>query len=259
MITITDINTLKTIRSKQPSNTIGFVPTMGALHEGHLSLIAEAKKHNDTVIVSIFVNPTQFNNASDYDNYPSTIEADKQQLENAQVDFLFLPTDSTMYPSGNHFSITPNQAIATQLEGEKRPGHFAGMLTIVMKLLLLTKPTHAYFGEKDFQQLKLVEQLTADFFLDTQIVPVKTMREASGLPMSSRNRRLNQADRQLAESVYSLLRTQPRDDLHALRNAITQLGVTIDYLEAIDQRLFLAMYIGEVRLIDNFPQETGPC
>ena len=260
MILIRDILVLQQLLSQIRQNKkIGFVPTLGALHAGHLSLIHRAKQENDSVVVSIFVNPTQFNDSIDYQHYPRSLDSDKRILEEIGIDYLFAPKEKDMYPDEYDFLIKPNINIASVLEGRARPGHFEGMLTIVMKLLLIIQPFAAYFGEKDYQQLKLIQQLTQSFFLLTTIVSCPTVREKSGLPLSSRNARLTQDERRLMESIYQLLKRDSFSDLNSLLNKIMNRGVRVEYLEAMDNRIFLAMGVGQLRLIDNFLKETGPC
>ena len=260
MIKANTIENLRNLLSKISSEKkIGFVPTMGALHSGHATLIKKARDENDYVIVSIFVNPTQFNEKKDYESYPNTLTMDIELLEKFDVDCLFLPEEKTMYPTGYDFAIHPNHAGASILEGQARPGHFIGMLTIVMKLLLLIQPNKAYFGEKDFQQVMLVDQMVKSFFLPTVIVRCPTQREASGLPFSSRNARLNQVEKNTIERIYQILQKENFSNLPILADKIKECGVSVEYLEEIEERIFLAMRIGKTRLIDNFSKETGPC
>ena len=238
---------------------IGLVPTMGALHEGHLALIRQARAVNEQVLVSIFVNPAQFNRQQDYQTYPVTLEEDCRCLEKLGVDCLFLPQECEMYPHGYDFALTPRVELADRFEGSARPGHFAGMLTIVLKLLLLVRPDRAYFGEKDYQQVHLIQQMARSFFLPTEIVRCATVREASGIPLSSRNRKLTPEQKRLAEQVYSLLTPERLSDLDTLAGRISRTGVELEYLALWRERVFMAMHIGGIRLIDNFLQETGPC
>lgn len=227
---------------------IGFAPTMGALHAGHASLFTRSKAENAFTIASIFVNPTQFNNQDDLTNYPRTLEGDIQILEAAGVDYLLLPNEKTLYPDGYAYRISEN-IFSKILCGAHRPGHFDGVLTVVMKLLQLVAPTRAYFGEKDYQQLSLIRGMAEAFFLPTQIVPCKTLREEDGLAMSSRNRRLTPEERQKAPLLYQAL--QSAKPLAEIRTELEAQGFAVDYLEEHEGRIFIAATLGKVRLIDN--------
>lgn len=256
---------------------IGFVPTMGALHEGHLSLIRAAREANDIVVVSIFVNPTQFNDPEDYRNYPRTREADKLRLEEAGVDLAFMPDEAEMYPEGrqNLADFDPGY-LGQVLEGEKRPGHFEGMATIVKKLLETVKPDYAYFGQKDYQQLLIVRELVSTYQLPVSIVSEPIVRESDGLALSSRNVLLTPEERELAPMIYQTLkycRDQVERDFRpeqvsqegmdtlnryeaftleyfTIRNAFTLAPVTsAEKPKAVI--ILVALGIGKVRLIDN--------
>ena len=256
---------------------IGFVPTMGALHEGHLSLIRAAREANDIVVVSIFVNPTQFNDPEDYRNYPRTREADKLRLEEAGVDLAFMPDEAEMYPEGrqNLADFDPGY-LGQVLEGEKRPGHFEGMATIVKKLLESVKPDYAYFGQKDYQQLLIVRELVSTYQLPVSIVSEPIVRESDGLALSSRNVLLTPEERELAPMIYQTLkycRDQVERDFRpeqvsqegmdtlnryeaftleyfTIRNAFTLAPVTsAEKPKAVI--ILVALGIGKVRLIDN--------
>lgn len=189
---------------KTKKSTIGFVPTMGALHDGHISLIKNAKKENELTVVSIFVNPTQFLKGEDLDKYPSKHEADKKICELAGIDILFMPTADTMYTQ-DEVSLQAPKIRAYVLEGETRPGHFSGVLTVVMKLLNIVNPTKAYFGKKDAQQLKLISLMVKQLFMSVEIVAVDTVRESDGLALSSRNVYLNKEERKEALKISSSL------------------------------------------------------
>jgi len=187
--------------------TIGFVPTMGALHKGHLSLIKQSKNECKLTICSIFVNPTQFNDKTDFDKYPNTIAADIEMLNDAKCDILFLPSVKEIYPDGFIDSTKINFGfIAETLEGEHRPGHFSGMAQVVEKLLKIVKPDKLYMGQKDFQQQLIVQKLIKKLKLKIQLVAVETMREKDGLAMSSRNVRLDVASRKLAVEISKTLK-----------------------------------------------------
>lgn len=254
---------------------IGFVPTMGNLHAGHLRLVDVARKHADKVVVSIYVNPMQFTDSDDLSNYPRTMDADIEKLQQRGVDLLFTPNDQTMYPDG----MTPCVYVevgklAEQLEGSHRPGHFRGVATVVTKLFNIVQPDLAVFGEKDFQQLLVIKQLVKDLLMPIQIIGEPTIRETDGLAMSSRNSNLSIRERKLAAGLYETL-NEIRDRL-VLNNlgyndleqaAIMQLeqkGFSPDYV-AIRNRetlvepesateplvILAAARLGKTRLIDN--------
>ncbi|MBC7385409.1 MAG: pantoate--beta-alanine ligase [Cryobacterium sp.] len=234
--------------------SVGIVPTMGALHEGHRSLLKRARIENDFVVLTLFVNPTQFNQASDLEKYPKTLEADVRLAEATGVDAVFIPRDSEeMYPDTYRYQVSEKE-FSKELCGASRPGHFEGMLTVVLKLLNLAGADRAYFGEKDFQQLTLIRGMAEAFFLPTAIVGCPTVREEDGLAMSSRNLRLTPAERKIAPLLHAAL--TGASDLNQARIKIENAGFKIDYLEDRrskdgELRRFVAAYLGEVRLIDN--------
>jgi pantoate--beta-alanine ligase len=257
--------------------TTGFVPTMGALHEGHLSLIQTAKKENGRVICSIFVNPTQFNDPADYQKYPITIDNDVHLLQRAGCDVLFLPSVEEIYPDGtsavSHFDIG---YLDTILEGKYRPGHFQGVCMVINRLLNITGPATLYLGQKDFQQCMVIKKLleTTRMSESVQVKICPTLREKDGLAMSSRNMRLNVTDRQKANAIFQALtfiknNLKPGNIGSLKESAALQLsnaGFKVDYLEITDavslqpidqwngrsQIVALAAaFLGEVRLIDN--------
>ncbi len=234
--------------SRESNSTLGFVPTMGALHKGHLSLVDRSHRENDTTIVSIFVNPTQFNDPKDLNGYPQTLEADLSSLENAGVDVVLLPDYNQVYPDDYRYKIIESE-FSQKLCGASRPGHFDGVLTIVMKLLNIVQATHAYFGEKDYQQYVLIKEMAEAFFLRTRIVSCPTIREDDGLACSSRNARLKSEERALAPQFYKTL-TQ-KLSMAARKSQLESLGFKVDYLEEFKNRRFGAVYLGKVRLIDN--------
>jgi pantoate--beta-alanine ligase len=197
---------LMDVRAAFGGARVGVVMTMGALHAGHMALIEAARAENDHVIATIFVNPTQFLPTEDLNDYPRPFERDRAMLEAAGVDCLFAPTPAVMYPPGHQTRVTPGAA-ADGLEGEARPGHFQGVATVVTMLLNLTRPTAAYFGQKDAQQVVVIRQMVRDLFLSGRIVVIPTVREADGLAMSSRNAYLDDYDRQEAPCVYAGLRS----------------------------------------------------
>jgi pantoate--beta-alanine ligase len=236
---------------------IGFVPTMGALHEGHLSLIANAKENCDVVVCSIFVNPTQFNDPADFEKYPVTIDNDILQLTDAGTDVLFLPSVSEMYPEGlgltTHYDFGQLETI---LEGAYRPGHFQGVGQVVHKLLDLVKPDKLFMGQKDFQQCLVVNRLLKLIHSKAELVICPTLRESDGLAMSSRNMRLNTVERQNALNIYKAL-TYVKDNIHKssfseiLSNAVNLLktnGFDVDYIELVSV---------EADGLVSFPKEMG--
>lgn len=234
--------------------SVGIVPTMGALHAGHGSLLARARAENDFVVLTIFVNPTQFNRSDDLEKYPRTLQADIERAEEAGIDAVFIPHDpEEMYPDEYRYQISEKE-FAKTLCGATRPGHFEGMLTVVLKLLNLAQANRAYFGEKDYQQLTLIRGMAEAFFLPTEILGCPTVREADGLAMSSRNVRLSSAQREIAPILYSAMTKHA--DLTEVKSAIETAGFKLDYLEdrelpSGERRRFVAAFLGEVRLIDN--------
>ena len=219
----TDISSF--IRGKSASaNSIGFVPTMGALHAGHISLVATSRLANDFTVSSIFVNPTQFNDKKDFDKYPSTIEKDIDMLENAGCDALFLPDLTEIYPEGikteTHYDLGYLESI---LEGKYRPGHFQGVCQVVDRLLDIIRPDLLYLGQKDYQQCMVLKKMTAAKYPKTEIIIAPTMRESDGLAMSSRNMRLNEQERELAVKISETL-------------AFIKKEITTGYLEDIKER-----------------------
>lgn len=260
---------------KVNNKNIGFVPTMGALHQGHISLVERAKSENDFVVVSIFVNPTQFNDPKDLEKYPRTIIADVEKLEKAGVDLLFYPEKEEMYFEGETWTYEPGE-LSRVFEGALRPGHFKGVTQIVKKLFDLVQPERAYFGQKDYQQLLIIQQMVQDFQIPITIVPCPIERESSGLAMSSRNERLSPPQRQKAAIISRTLfkikdLAKEEKDTSILREAgLTLLReekeITVEYLEIVDgnslkhiqhlgmsekQIVLIAVKLGEIRLIDN--------
>ncbi len=231
--------------------TLGFVPTMGALHEGHLSLVRRSRAENDRTVVSIFVNPTQFDDHTDLAQYPRTLEADLGTLRGEGANFVFLPREPDLYPDGYRYRVTETE-LSTVMEGAHRPGHFDGVLTVVLKLLQIISAERAYFGEKDWQQLTLVRGMAEAFFLSTTIVACRTVREIDGLAVSSRNRRLPPEQRARASGFYGVLSTAPTAEVAA--HDLRALGFVVDYVEDRDGRRLGAARLGGVRLIDNVPR-----
>jgi pantoate--beta-alanine ligase len=231
--------------------TIGFVPTMGALHEGHASLFRAARGENDVVLATVFVNPTQFDEAHDFQKYPRTLDADNALMGAAGVDVVLAPSVEEMYPNGTRYTVVENE-FSRELCGAHRAGHFTGVLTVVLKLLQIAGADAAYFGEKDFQQLQLVRGMGEAFFIETKIVGCPTVREADGLAMSSRNARLSPAQRALAPRFHAAL--VDASTAGAARAALEAAGFSVDYIEDRDNRRFGAVRLGETRLIDNVPR-----
>lgn len=233
----------KTIKS-----SVGFIPTMGALHAGHLSLIKQSLAENDNTIVSIFVNPTQFDNEKDLNHYPNLIESDLQQLQSLGVDCVLLPDFEHMYPDDYRYKVYENE-LSQQFCGAHREGHFDGVLTIVMKLFNIVQPNKAYFGEKDFQQLTLIQQMVHAFFMSIEVIAGATVREQDGLAMSSRNLNLTAEQRKIAPKLYQTISSN--QSITQMKNTLKSYGFKIDYLEILNNRLLVAAFLGKVRLIDN--------
>lgn len=273
--------TLATIREtrehidvlKKKGASVGFVPTMGALHEGHLQLVRRAVKENDVVVASIFVNPIQFNNPEDLAKYPRTLDDDRRMLKEAGCHVLFAPPVEEMYPGPvtEKYDFGPLERV---MEGAYRPGHFNGVAVVVKKFFDIVGPDRAYFGEKDYQQLKIIQALVQLRSLPVEIVPCPTVREADGLAMSSRNRRLSPEERRIAPEIFQTMTeagqriksdsvAQVRD---FVRERLERHGFVIDYIEIASAadlqpvretpprqpvRIFIACFLGKVRLIDN--------
>jgi len=275
MIKIDQINTLKSeLKQITKDKKIAFVPTMGALHEGHLSLISKAKKENDIVVVSIFVNPTQFLQGEDLDTYPKKEQADTKLCELCGVDYLFLPNIEMMYEK-DEILIKAPKTKGFILEGEKRPGHFDGMLQIVLKLFNIVNPTNAYFGKKDAQQLSLINQMVKNFYLDINIVACEIVRENDGLAMSSRNVYLDKEQRELALNISRSLnfaakavganKTDSTLIIKEMEDFLSQYKeIKIEYITIVNREfeqidtieiknsiILIAVKIGDTRLIDN--------
>jgi pantoate--beta-alanine ligase len=279
-LSLTVFESINDVRSwvreaKAHGATVGFVPTMGALHHGHISLIERAKEQCEKVVVSIFVNPTQFNNPEDLKKYPRHLEQDSAMLAAAGCDVLFHPSVLEMYPKPGqkkHWDFGP---VSKTLEGEFRPGHFDGVLTIVQKLFEAVEPDMAFFGEKDFQQLTLIKKMTIQEKLPVEVVACPSIRESTGLAMSSRNMRLSKEEYQNAHAIsrtlFFMKENQALYTPGELENKGQQMlasspGVQMEYLRIVDSETFLplrewnvevkpvvlvAAFVGEVRLIDN--------
>ncbi len=263
------------LKAKRSSGlSVGLVPTMGALHEGHLSLIRRAKKENKIVVASVFVNPVQFNNPADLEKYPRTPEKDVALLDGAGCDAVFMPSVEEMYPAkiNDHYDFG---SIEQVMEGACRPGHFNGVAIVVRKLFEIVEPDRAYFGEKDFQQQAIIRKMVKDYNINLEIVPCDIVRENDGLAMSSRNMRLNADERAIAPMIYKVLReTVAKVDTmspaemkaFALKRYSEIKQFDVEYVEIADEttlqsvkewndsehaRIFVALQLGPVRLIDN--------
>ena len=261
-------------QARAEGRIIGLVPTMGALHPGHVALVERAKRECAPVIASIFVNPKQFGPKEDFAKYPRTLEADSEKLSAVGLDALFLPNAAEIYPSGFRTYVTV-EGLSERLEGRSRPGHFRGVATVVMKLLEIVQPNFAYFGRKDAQQVRIISQMARDLNLDTEIVVCPIVRDADGLALSSRNAYLNAEERHAAtvlrralEAAREELRAGTRDSLQlqaTLRKVLeAEPLAAVDYAEIVDADAFepvtrvarpcyavLAVFLGRTRLIDN--------
>ncbi|MBE2216420.1 MAG: pantoate--beta-alanine ligase [Opitutaceae bacterium] len=233
--------------------TVGFVPTMGALHAGHVALLERARAENDLVVLSIFVNPTQFNDPRDLEKYPRTWEADLAAARRAGVDAIFAPVRDQMYPDGYRYRVTED-TLSALMEGRHRPGHFDGVLTVVLKLLLLVQADRAYFGEKDMQQLLLVRGMAQAFFVPTEIVACPTVRAEDGLALSSRNALLTPEGRARAPEFARILREE--SDPEKAKRRLEAAGFGVDYVEHYEQWRLGAVRIDGIRLIDNVRSEN---
>jgi pantoate--beta-alanine ligase len=261
-------------KQREENRIVGLIPTMGALHEGHLSLIKQARQQCSSVVASIFVNPTQFGPSEDFAKYPRTLPSDTEKLENAGVQCLFLPEATEIYPQ-NYSTYVNVEGLSERLEGRLRPGHFRGVTTVVMKLLQIVQPQFAYFGRKDAQQATMISRMAKDLNLDSEIVICPIEREPDGLVMSSRNVYLDSSSRQAATVLHRalhaarlLLQNGTRDTL-SLQSAMHRVlkeepRATVDYAEIVDAQAFeplthinrkayvlLAAKFGETRLLDN--------
>lgn len=261
---------------KDQHKTIGFAPTMGALHAGHISLYEEARRDNDIVISSIFVNPTQFNNPEDLEKYPRTVEDDIKKLEDSElVDAVYIPRVEDIYPNGMQRKHYDFGGIENEMEGSARPGHFDGVGTVVEELFVQVQPDNAYFGEKDFQQLKIIEKLVEVLDLKIKIYGVKIHREENGLAMSSRNMRLSDDERKASSLIYKTLKKvndkSKTTSISTIKERVSKIfkeeeNMDLEYFMIADEetlkeadffsedrnfRAFIVVNVGNVRLIDN--------
>ena len=279
------VETIRKVREETESwskkgFSIGFVPTMGYLHEGHASLIQKARRENNKVVVSIFVNPIQFGPTEDFERYPRNFGRDRETCERAGADLIFAPSVAEMFPSKN-LAFADVSGLGEYLCGAKRPGHFRGVCTIITKFFNIIRPDRAYFGEKDFQQLAIIQRMAKDLSFDTQIVPCPTVRDTDGLALSSRNSYLSATERRAARVVpdsLNLARKTVADgekDATAIKNIISEKIAAeplakIDYIEVVDASLLkpitqidrpvivaVAIFIGTTRLIDHFSVAEG--
>jgi pantoate--beta-alanine ligase len=268
-------------RVRRMGATIGLVPTMGALHQGHGRLIEAARRETDCVVVSVFVNPIQFDRQDDFNLYPRTIDADRKFCDDHGADLIFAPSAAEMYPSPQ-LAFVDVERVSQLLCGASRPGHFRGVATVVLKLFNIVQPDRAYFGEKDAQQLAVIRRMVRDLNVPVEIAPVATVRDSDGLAISSRNRHLSSAERKIAPILFQALLvaqkliatgTTDADQVKAAACAVLaqQPSVKLEYLDVVDPdemqpvasvagpvRVAAAVWLGSTRLIDNMLCEPGP-
>jgi pantoate--beta-alanine ligase len=266
------VSELRELLKQYNDKSIGFVPTMGALHDGHISLIKRSRDENDIVVVSIFVNPTQFLAGEDLDKYPRRDEVDKKICELAKVDILFMPNIDDMYTGNDELKVVAPALRGYVLEGFIRPGHFDGVLRVVCKLFNIVKPTNAYFGKKDAQQLVLIQQMVKDLFMDINVVPCELIRDNDGLALSSRNVYLTPEQRTQALAIPKSLKSAAKKigmgelDVSVLKSLMseTMSGLNVEYIAFVDREfneinkievknsiILVAARVGNTRLIDN--------
>lgn len=265
MEVISDKNTLQKLLKKYTveGKSIGFCPTMGYLHQGHISLVEQSKKRCDISVVSIYVNPSQFNNVEDFEKYPRDVEKDLNLLKNNAVDIVWVPNQNEIETVDLNFSID-FKGLDSVMEGFYRPGHFKGVSEVVYRLFKVVQPNFAFFGTKDYQQLQIIKLLIAQNNLAIELVPVETLRAEKGLALSSRNARLSKDALVLANEIFTQLNLVKKNinntnflELHnTYKQQLQQLGMEVEYLEKFDfadgtSRLFTAVYLEKVRLIDN--------
>ncbi|MCW2768737.1 MAG: pantoate--beta-alanine ligase [Aeromicrobium sp.] len=276
MASPTIARTREELAAARGGSSVSFVPTMGALHDGHVQLLKHARPLGETLVASIFVNPTQFAPGEDFEDYPRTFDADLQRCAEAGADIVFAPAVPTMYPAGLVDTVTVDPGpLGTILEGASRPTHFRGVLTVVSKLFGLVRPDVAVFGEKDYQQLTLIRQMSRELALGVDVVGCPTVREADGLAMSSRNRYLTDTERQTAPVLSAALRAGvtaapegPEAVLAAAHSVVDDADIDLDYLVLTDPelgtaapgreaRLLVAARVGKPRLLDNIGLTLG--
>ncbi len=273
---ITTAKKLKSYLKKKKSKSVGFVPTMGALHNGHLSLVEMSMMQNDITVVSIFVNPTQFNDKDDLKKYPRNLDQDASLLESVNTTVLFAPSTEEVYPNGMDYKIEVDlKGLDTRLEGEFRPGHFDGVVQVVHRLLEMVKPTNLYMGQKDFQQFSIIGRMIKSLKMKTNLIVHPIIRDKDGLALSSRNKRLTEAKRKWAPLIYlNLLRIKASMETHSVQECIDiatanlslPLGFKPEYIQVVDGKtlkpitdwkdakyivVLAAVWAGNIRLIDN--------
>ncbi|MDR2457471.1 MAG: pantoate--beta-alanine ligase [Clostridiales Family XIII bacterium] len=252
---------------KKEDKTIAFVPTMGSLHAGHLALIKQARRKTDIVVVSIFLNPTQFINEDDYKNYPINVNADIEILEKENIDILFMPKKETIYPENFSTNVFENSLTKKNISGKKKEEHFKGICTVVLKLFNIVKPDFAFFGEKDYQQFLIIKKMVYDLNLFIKIIPVKTIREKSGIALSSRNKRLTEKEKKLAENIYIALKiAREKKNIEEAKKFLIEKNIRkINYFNLLNADtleeenfnsgeksiLLISVRIGKIDLIDN--------
>jgi pantoate--beta-alanine ligase len=240
---------------RRHAERIGFVPTMGNLHEGHLRLVKVAKQHCDKVVVSIYVNPMQFGAGEDYNHYPRTLEQDETKLADLGIDILFVPDDDVMYPQGHqHSTFIEVPGLSTGLEGAQRPGHFRGVATVVNKLFNIVQPDVAVFGEKDFQQLLVIRYMVRDLAMPIEILGEATVREADGLAMSSRNQYLSKAERAQAAGLYETLQHIRARLMH---NGVDHTDLEQDAIMQLEKKGFVPDYVA-IRHSETLQEPRSP-
>jgi pantoate--beta-alanine ligase len=251
---IFDLDNWYRVRGILDDVSIGFVATMGALHEGHLDLIRRSAASNDRTVVSVFVNAPQFDDSGDLEKYPRSFTTDSRLAAEAGADFVLAPEHSDVYPDQYRYRVTEN-VLGSELEGAHRPGHFDGVLTVVLKLLNVIRPKRAYFGEKDYQQYLLIKGMVEALFVPVEIVPCPTVRDTDGLALSSRNRLLSQAGREQAALFPRAL--AGGDTPVEVQRTLEDAGFEVDYVRDVDGRRFGAVTVDGVRLIDNIALDDG--
>jgi pantoate--beta-alanine ligase len=274
MIVIRKAGEMTSLAENLPEKSIGFVPTMGALHKGHLSLIEKSSSENDITVVSIFVNPTQFNDSKDFDRYPREVEHDLELLKSVEVDYIFLPSNTEIYPAIDEHNYELGE-LSFVIEGASRPGHFNGVASVVKRLFEIVQPNRAYFGLKDFQQYRIIKELNKNYNLGVDVIGCDTVRDENGLALSSRNMLLSKKEKSLAVHLSKTLKllSENSKSLNYLelenlgRNYLTKYpDLELEYIRVVDPESFepptaktnkgerlalLAAKIGKIRLLDN--------
>ncbi|MFT6996690.1 MAG: pantoate--beta-alanine ligase [Cryomorphaceae bacterium] len=274
MIVIRKAGEMTSLAENLPEKSIGFVPTMGALHKGHLSLIEKSSSENDITVVSIFVNPTQFNDSKDFDRYPREVEHDLELLKSVEVDYIFLPSNTEIYPAIDEHNYELGE-LSFVIEGASRPGHFNGVASVVKRLFEIVQPNRAYFGLKDFQQYRIIKELNKNYNLGVDVIGCDTVRDENGLALSSRNMLLSKKEKRLAVHLSKTLKllSENSKSLNHLelenlgRNYLTKYpDLELEYIRVVDPESFesptaktnkgerlalLAAKIGKIRLLDN--------